>query len=111
MIAQQKRYIKISVIHPVYDTMSAIAKNKIEHYASDFNTHDKIQLGKDYYNPFIWLVRITGTCFIKNQTEFNTAILAQEVKENRSEIYFYNGNELIQITREDLNTYYSKLTK
>ena len=111
MIADQKRYIKGSVLHSAYDEMSTIAKNKIEHYASDFYTHDKIQMGKDYYNPFIWLVRITGSWMIKNQSDFNTAIIAQEVKENQSDIYFYNGSKLTKIIRQGLNTYYSKLTK
>lgn len=106
LIGVQKAYIKNSTLHPAYNVMNQIVKEQVKHFASDFKTHDKIQLGKNTRDSFLWLVRSTGTWFIKNTSRFNDAIIEQELRENRSLFFWYNGSEIKEISKDEVKHYY-----
>jgi len=95
--------------NPVWLALKPIVDSTVVHFNTDFYFHDCLMLQTTKPSKFVWLVRNTGTWLIYHKTEFFDAILDQERKEKRNNIYFWNGHLLSEIDFDTAMKQYSKL--
>jgi hypothetical protein len=94
-----KNQIANAVNHPAFDDMQNAVNQIVKHYHSDFNYHDRMQLGKEgyYHRPFIWLVRDCGTWFLTKYDHTCREIYDYSVKHDNPTIFYFDGKELTQL--------------
>jgi hypothetical protein len=104
-----KKEIETGKNHAAYKSMEEIVKKSINSYQDDFYYHDTLRLSRETPNKFLWLVRCSGSWLITKNNDGSKSILDYSTKNEKHNIYWYNGRELKEITIEDAYRFYNNL--
>jgi len=105
-----RKIMEEAKLNPVWLTLKPIADTLINHYKSDFYYHDCMSLYENKPKTFLWLVRDTGSWLLIDNRKAHKEILDHELKQGKSNIYFWNGNDLKKIKIENADYTFSLLS-
>jgi hypothetical protein len=108
-VKQALKDLKQAKLNSVFLQLKSIADNKLEHFASDFNYHDCLNLYR--YNPskFIWMIRNSGTQIITNKNDWNKGLIDYQLKNHKNDLYWYEDGKINKISENELTYYYNLL--
>lgn len=106
--ANKKKYIQTVIEeieksdNAVLKKMENIVKRYVKHYKNDFYIYDLFML-KKYKEPFLWMIRDTGTDLIPLHHLKGTLVdFYNYVKYSNERFYYYNGKTLKKVTFNEM---------